>query len=75
VRSGKFHGDRLSGGMGGDQDLGFAGLIRRVKLSSLTDVTEMSGIAGERASKDLPSELTTFSEQFLGIHWKWRGRV
>jgi len=31
--------------MGGDQDVEFAGFIRRVKASSLTSVTEMSGAA------------------------------
>jgi len=46
VRSGKFHGAKLRGGMGGDQDEEFMGFIRRVKASSLANVTEMSGAAG-----------------------------
>lgn len=46
VRSGRFHGDRLRGGIGGDQDEEFVGLIRRVKLSSLGSTTELSGATG-----------------------------
>lgn len=74
MRSGRFHGDKLRGGMGGDQDLEFAGLIRRVKVSSLTNVTEMSGATGVQ-SKDLPAVLINFSEELRGVHWRWRGRV
>ena len=43
MRSGRFHGARLRGGIIGDQEVVFEGLISRVKLSSLTDVAEMSG--------------------------------
>jgi len=32
--------------MGGDQDVEFVGLSRRVKVSSLVNVTEMSGATG-----------------------------
>ena len=60
--------------MGGDQDVGFAGFIRRVKASSLTDVTEMSGALGVQSSEDVPSELVTFSEEFRSRHWRWRER-
>ena len=51
--SGRFHGARLRGGIIGDQEVVFAGLIRRVKLSSLGNVTGMSlfvaGWCGERS--------------------------
>ena len=46
VRSGKFHGARFRGGIGGDQDEVFAGLIRCAKVSSLVNVTEVSGACG-----------------------------
>lgn len=49
VRSGKFHGAKFRGGTGGDQDVEFVGLIRRVKASSLTNVRDMSGVTERTA--------------------------
>jgi hypothetical protein len=60
--------------MGGDQDVEFAGLIRRVKASSLAKVREMKEVCVQ-SSEDLPSELVTLPEQFRSSHWRWRGRV
>ena len=71
VRSGKFHGARFRGGMGGDQDVEFAGLIRHEKVSSLGNVTEMSGGArcavAERPTKRACYFLRRVSEQPLEV--------
>ena len=70
VRSGRFHGARLRGGIIGDQEVVFVGLIRRVKLSSLADESEgVSGMAG--GCGDGPDELIGFSEEFRSGHWRW----
>ena len=57
--------------MGGDQDVEFAGFIRRVKASSLTNVTEMSGSAGcavvGRPTRRTCYSLRTVSERPLEV--------